>query len=265
MRRLPVRAVPLALATLVAVLGAGCSHQPPQPRHAESPPPSLTAPYAASASAGESVYRLDSDESAVWVLVDKTGPLAAAGHRHVITAGKLHGFALVHSTTSAHGQVRFPVAALSVDPPAAMARFHVDEKFSAEDRAGTRRHMLGASVLDARVYPQVWLKVRLADARPGKDRPLHVTVHLHGVTRTFDTDALLVHGPDESGWRISGQFALKQTAFGITPYSVALGALRVKNAIHIHYRLTFVPWHRLVSCRCQGRGEAPPHGLSHSR
>lgn len=200
------------------------------------------------------MYRLDPSASEVWILVDKAGPLASVGHRHVITAGALRGFALVAANGRSHADLRFPVAALSVDAPAAMARFHQDEKLSAGDRAGTRRHMLGDSVLDARRFPWIRLHVTVPHTAPGTGAALEVTIHLHGVTRTIEITGTLAR--DSGHWQVTGAFHISQSAFGITPYSVMLGALRVQDKLEIRYHLAFDSW------RPAEKGTQTPHAQS---
>ncbi len=238
------RAAGLALlnAGLIAGLGllGACASKPPAGRSKTvSAPPPLTAPYAAQARAGKSVYRLDNAKSKVWILVDKAGPLASFGHRHVIKVGHLLGFATVVSGDATHADVRFPVASLEVDRPKAMLRFGIDEKPSAADIKGTRNHMLGKSVLDADRYPWVSLKLSIAQTRAGSE-PIKAIIQLHGQQKTLSLNTTLAH--PAQAWTVTGGFSIKQTEFGITPYSVMLGALRVKDKIKIRYDLVFVPW-----------------------
>jgi len=199
----------------------------------------LTAPYAARARSGKSVYRLDDAESSVWILVDKAGPLASFGHKHVIEVGRLLGFASVNPGKSTRADVRFPVASLQVDRPAALKHFGIEEKLSDADRTGTRDHMLGKSVLDAQRYPWVNLRIDIADTRAGPV-PLKAAIRLHGEQHSLSLTATLAHPARK--WRVSGDFPIKQTLFGIRPYSVMLGSLRVKDTIEIRYDLVFVLW-----------------------
>ena len=227
------------LAGLSLLLGACASRTPSLPGKTITAPPPLTAPYAAQARAGKPVFRLDAVESNVWILVDKAGPLASFGHRHVIEVGHLQGFASVNPGAATRADVRFTVRSLEVDRPAALKRFGINEKISDADRKGTRNHMLGESVLDAERYPWVNLQINLARTRAGSE-PLKAILQLHGTQKTLSLTATLAH-PAQT-WRVAGGFSIRQTNFGITPYSIMLGALRVKDKIEIRYDLVFVPW-----------------------
>lgn len=223
----------------LCLLGACASHPPSQPQKAAAAPPPLTVPYAAQARAGKSVYRLDNAESSVWILVDKEGPLASFGHRHVIEVGHLEGFASVSPGAATRADVRFPVTSLEVDRPAALKHLDIGEKLSDADRKGTRKHMLGESVLDAKHYPWVNFRIDIADTRAGSV-PLKAAIRLHGEQHSLSLTAVLAHPARQ--WTVTGSFPIKQTRFGITPYSIMLGALRVKDQIEIRYDLVFVPW-----------------------
>jgi len=223
----------------LCLLGACASKPPAGPSKAVPAPPPLTAPYAAQARAGKSVYRLDSAKSSVWILVDKSGPLASFGHRHVIKVGRLQGFASVAPGAATHADVRFPVASLEVDAPGDLKHFGVDDSPSKADIKGTRNHMLGESVLDANRYPWVNLQISIARTRTGSE-PIKAIIQLHGQQKTLDLSTTLAH--PARAWKVTGGFSIKQTEFGITPYSVMLGALRVKDKIDIRYDLVFVSW-----------------------
>ncbi len=234
--------VTLVKAGLIAWLGllGACASKPPSgTSKAVSAPSPLTAPYAAQAKAGKSIYRLDRAKSNVWILVDKAGPLASFGHRHVIKVGRLEGFAAVAPDAATHADVRFPVASLEVDTPEALKRFGDDDIPSKADIKGTRAHMLGASVLDASRYPWVSLQISIAQTNAGSE-PVRATIRLHGQQKTLSLGTTLAH--PARAWKVKGGFSIKQTEFGITPYSIMLGALRVKNQIEIRYDLVFVPW-----------------------
>lgn len=228
-----------AIALCVALLGACAAHRPRQAVSAGAAPPPLTASYARQAKAGKTVYRLDGRRSSAWIFVDKAGPLAGFGHRHVIEVESPRGFAQVNVDGVTHAEVRFSASKLHVDPPAALARFDVKEHLSDKDRAGTRQHMLGSRVLDARRYPWIRLVVDVSHTRQGTVA-LKLHIVLHGKSKDLTVPASMSHtGKD---WMVKGQFSLEQSDFGITPYSIMLGALRVKNRIHIRYDLVFSPW-----------------------
>jgi polyisoprenoid-binding protein YceI len=184
------------------------------------------------------VYRLDAQASTVWILVGKTGPLAAFGHRHIISVGRLYGFVRLDTTGTGQADLRFPVAALVVDTAAAEKRYHHYSRPTAKDIAGTRAHMLGPGVLDSAHYPWVSLHIRTTIGETS--RVLTATITLHGTQRILEIANHFTHRG--SHLSAQGEFSIKQSNFNITPYAILLGALQVKDTIRIRYHLIFNAW-----------------------
>jgi len=220
----------LALSLLTAL--AGCSevreHHPPS---AEPVRPS-TGPVP-----GARKYALNPQASQILVYVYRTGRMARLGHNHLVSAGELEGELWLAAPFSASRlEVRIPLQGLVVDDPelrvAAGSAF--DTKPSAQDIESTRRNMLGAQVLDAAAYP--WVIVRGAPAGGGpSDLELDVEVDIRGQTRRLRLPVNLESAPDRV--LASGELRLRQSDFGITPYSVMMGALAVQDELRIVYRL----------------------------
>ncbi|MGH8271010.1 MAG: hypothetical protein ACRESG_01630 [Gammaproteobacteria bacterium] len=232
----------LCLAT-GALLLAACAARHPQTTPQTVPaPPHLTASYAAAAMHGVAVYRLDPDDSQVLVLVDKAGALADFGHIHVIAVGGLRGFARVARNRRGAVHLAFPLRALVVDPPAARSALGGEyaKTLSPEQRQGTRRNMLGASVLDAARYP--WVKLTIAAPVTGTTgtSALLARISMHGVGQNIRTTGR--YSVSTQWLLVAGDFKLRQSDFDIQPYSALLGALRVADEIEIRYHLAFKRW-----------------------
>ncbi|MGH8128833.1 MAG: YceI family protein [Gammaproteobacteria bacterium] len=216
---------------------AACAGHERKPPPLVTAAPTLTASYAAAARAGASVYRLNAGASTVHVLVDKAGLFSGVGHRHVVTVAGLRGFARLDSNGAGHADLSFPVAALVPDPVAAQKIYPHYSMPSAEDIAGTRAHMLGP-VLDSKRYP--WVTLHIQGRIDGASPVLLAAITLHGIRHKLKIGGKFTrHGSDLTA---QGEFSIKQSAFGITPYSVMLGALRVKDTLQIRYHLVFNAW-----------------------
>lgn len=238
----PIRRLVIGTELAAAVLAGCAAPQRPQPVPAV-PPPALTAPYAAAVAQGAAVYQLDPAASQVFVLVGKAGALAEFGHVHVIVVDALRGFARVAGNQGGRADLAFPLRSLVVDPPAARSALggeYAAVSLSQDQRRGTRRHMLGASVLDAMHYP--WVKLTIAAPVAGTIgmSALLARISMHGVTKSIRTTAR--YRISAKRLLIAGTFGLRQSDFGIRPYSVLLGALRVKDEIEIRYHLAFKRW-----------------------
>lgn len=221
---------------------AGCAGRRPAPAAstATPAPEALTPAYAAAAASGERVYRLDRSASRVLVLVGKTGPLAGAGHDHVIVVGDLAGFARL-GPRGGRANLEFPVRSLIVDPPDARSALGgaYAEPLDAGSRSGTREHMLSKSSLDAADYPRVALAIASPAPRTGST-PFKVSLTLHGTTREFTTRGHASQADDSL--LADGTFYFLQSDYGIQPYSVLFGALRIKDRLEIRYHLAFERW-----------------------
>jgi len=176
------------------------------------------------------------------VLVYRAGPLAAMGHDHVVGCHCLTGTVyLPRDPLRASFNVRIAVGQLTVDDPKLRAAEHSADfppDVPGSARRGTRKHMLGAALLNAAKYADITLRSQGLRRSPGGKpgdvlaqvavRVLggwhSVTVPIHYVIRTGEIVA-------------TGSFPLKQTDIGLTPYSAFARALRVKDDMKIRIRL----------------------------
>ena len=220
-----------------ALLLGGCAGAPPlsgPAAGAAKPPPPLPERDA-------TVYRVDRSESQIRIRVYRAGPLADVGHNHVITSSDIHGCIYLHHRLADSGfRLTIPVTGLNVDPPAARAQEGkgFEGRLDKADRRGTRKHMLGASVLDAAKYPVITLR-SIAVAGPPWYPRITVRVTLHGHSRDYVVPTAIAR----NGQRLvaTGGLQLQQTRFGIRPYSVLGGGLRVANRIDVAFHLVAVP------------------------
>jgi len=163
--------------------------------------------------------------------------MALLGHNHVVAVRQLSGDVVV-AADLAHSrwQLQFPVAALSVDEPQLRAASGEDFQTRLDDVAiaGTREHMLGAALLDATHFPLIHLQSEQIHAGDdGLRLATRIVVRDHATL--VDVPVALQRSADEL--IASGEFELTHSELGLTPYSVALGALRVADRIHVRYRL----------------------------
>jgi hypothetical protein len=227
---------------LCAVLAAaatclsGCRTAPPGAR------PGAAAATTSGAASGAAVsgtqYTIDPQRSQVLVLVYRDGTMAHLGHNHVIAVRELHGSVVLASDrTQSSFQIDFPVEAMSVDEPALRAAEGADFQSTLDEAAiaGTRDHMLGESLLNSRQFAQIHLQSeRILDN--GGNLSALTTIVVRTTTAHAQIPLTLQTSGDEL--RVSGEFDLTHAQLGLTPYSVALGALRVAERIHIRYRLS---------------------------
>lgn len=187
----------VALATL-----AGCGSAPP------------AAPAAAETSG-----------NALRILVFRGGAAARLGHNHVLSAADLRV-----DWPDAGPVLRFRLDALAVDPPALRERLGPAFASAVDDgdRAGTRTNLLKA--LDGAAHPEVVVRT-VQQVGEGPRRAVEAEISLHGVTRRQWFVAEL------DGRRARGEVVIRQSDFGIQPFTVLGGLLAVQDALVVQFEL----------------------------
>lgn len=226
-------------ALLVTLLGllAACTAPPTTRAPPAAAPPA--APRAAPAPAPAArLYRIDPASSDVRIFVTRAGPLAKLGHDHVIDAHALSGWARYSgSLDQASFALEVPVAALSVDDARLRSEAGGDfaEPLGEAARNGTRENMLSPALLDAARYPAIVLRsVTVAGAWPHLDAVVDVELAGHASRQqlAFDVSA------SARELHAHGELELKQSALGLTPFSLLLGALRVEDVVLVRFDVT---------------------------
>ncbi len=167
----------------------------------------------------------DSHGDELRVFVYRGGAAARLGHNHVLRAGDLR------VTWAAAGpELRFRLDALAIDPPALRER--QGEGFTSavddEARAGTRANLLKA--LDAAAHPEVVVRT-VQQVGEGGRRAVEAEITLHGVTRRQWFVA------EVAGRRAQGELVVRQSEFGIQPFTVLGGLLAVQDALVVQFEL----------------------------
>lgn len=195
----------------------------------KTPPPIATQ--------GATHYRVDTQRSELRILVYRAGPLARLGHNHVIAATQISGDIYVQSPLSASGFVlQVPLDGLRVDPPALRREEGPDFESQPSEQAvaGTREHMLGPDCLDAERYPEIRIR-SVSITGPDWQPDVTLQITLHGATRELTVPVAFDRSADTV--RVVGGFSLRQSEFGITPYSVLGGGLRVQDTLRLRFRI----------------------------
>jgi polyisoprenoid-binding protein YceI len=198
---------------------------------------SQSAGTAATIRAGTRTLQVDPERTVVTVLVRRAGPLARLGHDHVITSADEAGSVWLGNTPADSSfELTLPVDRLEVDLPAARAAAGLEFAAPVPDdaRAGTRQNMLRAEVLDGQHFPAITL--RSSAASGAWSQPIvRVAVTLKGVEREQEIPVIVERAAD--GLTARGELRLNQTDFGITPFSVAGGAIRVADTLEIRFEI----------------------------
>jgi polyisoprenoid-binding protein YceI len=181
-------------------------------------------------------FTVDPQASEIRLLVYRDGPLARFGHNHVIV-GHVQGEILAGDTALASGfRLEIPVNSFVLDPPA--ARAEEGEDFIAEvsdpARRATRENMLGKDGLDEVQHPLIRI-ASISLIGPGWNPLVTARVTLRGATRDLRFPAAVFRQGDTL--TVVANFRIRQTEFGIAPFSALNGGLLTRDAIEIRIRL----------------------------
>lgn len=177
------------------------------------------------------VLRIGAD-ALIAVTVRRGGALARLGHDHVVAARRIEGFAAPAVNLAV---LRFRLADMTVDDTALREQAGLTTQPSAGAIAGTRHNML-TKVLDAERFPVVDVRVRRGATAA---EPVQADITLHGVTRRVAVPTTVAATP--GGFLATGTLTLKQTDFGIEPFSVMAGAMAVKDEMELRFAIPAGP------------------------
>jgi polyisoprenoid-binding protein YceI len=225
----------IALATACSLLLAGCPRagRPPADTTPAPVPFELRGPLPADAR----LFQVVPEQSLVMILVYRAGALSKAGHNHVVASHELTGeVAFARDIAECAFAVRMPVASLTVDEPELRRAAGADFAAQIPDtaREGTRRNMLGSAVLDAEQFPLVALRSQNIVSAPGGALAT-LLVRVRDQSSTFSVPMHF----EQKGRELlaDGEFAVRQTDLGLTPFTALLGALQVQDEIRVRFRI----------------------------
>ena len=237
-------------AVLLSTILAGCAPLLREPAPAPAVPPAdfPEGYYREALGQGKPVFRVDPRESLVVIEVRRAGSLARLGHDHVVASHEVGGYV---APDEGRADLYVALGRLSVDEAALRTEAGFDTQPAESDIDGTRANMLG-KVLEAEKFPFALIRVSGAGTRQG-EVTLSVAITLHGITRTLQAPARI--DADSGGMSVTGRLSFEQTDFGITPYSLLGGAIAVKNAVELRFRIRA---RRLAAAGDETRGATPP-------
>ncbi len=214
-----------SVGVLVLVLG-GCG----APKLRQAAPPVSAGAVPTRESPPGRVYRVDENQSEIRVLVYRAGALARFGHNHVLVNRAVRGSVSVADASTF--SLTVPVAGFVVDD--AQARREEGLDFAAEvpddARTGTLHNMQSTAVLDADEFPVILVSgVEVA--------PSHAAVAFSVAGHESKIEVPFALQIESGQLAATGTLELRQSALGLTPYSLMLGALQVQDAMTIKFKI----------------------------
>ena len=237
----------LLLPALSLAMLSGCPSPPRAPPPLPPAAPGAAPPAVAPVPAPHvgTPYQILPQSSLLTVLVYRGGTLASAGHNHVIASHDLSGAVYIPSAVMQSSfEVHVPVGTLTVDEAELRAQQPAAEfppDVSESAKQGTRRNMLGEALLDAQRNPEIVLQslqLEPAGSTAANSGAVlaHVQSSVRGQLRTF-TVPVRYRLEEKGTLEISGEFPLRQSELGLTPFSAMLGALQVQDEMRVNFHI----------------------------
>ncbi|MFW5927127.1 MAG: YceI family protein [Wenzhouxiangella sp.] len=180
-------------------------------------------------------YVVLSHQSEARIIAYPAGSLARAGHPHVIGGAVIDGEIVVAEDFRDSGlRLSLDVSALDLDRP----EWRSDEGFEPEMPESaiqdTRSNMLSDEQLDAESHPRILIE-SLGLTGPHWQPDVEVRITLAGTARELTVPVALRFNDHEL--EATGRFVIRQSDFGIEPFSAAGGNLRVADEVLVRFRV----------------------------
>ena len=182
--------------------------------------------------------------SRVFIFVDKTG----LGHQHAVE-GQLASGQLILGGEKEAGRLVFNMVSFDADTRRARQYLGLSGDTDEGTRKQVNNNMKGREVLDTTKYPQAVLEIESAlptgklNTEGAPEYEIAGRFTLHGTSKPI---RFLAYAHQAKGWiHLRGDFGIKQSTFGIKPYSKAFGAVGVTDALQIYGDLWVAPNDRI--------------------
>jgi hypothetical protein len=189
------------------------------------------------------IFSLNPKLSSIKIYAFRGGAAPTAGHNHVLSSPEFTGFVYLpnEGTSNARFDLEFRLDQLEIDNPD--NRLNLGDAFASMPSLGaikhTRDHMLGEDNLQAGHFPFVHIhSVHVAGEIP--KLAIEVLFELHGQEQKMLIPLNVEISPDHLSAK--GAFVIRQSDFGIKPYSVLGGFLAVQNEVLIEFSLVGTQW-----------------------
>ena len=181
-------------------------------------------------------FTLDRSQSHLYVVTHRAGALGFLGHEHAILATEWSADLCFDPAAPASSPVRaettVPTKALRIDTDEARRLAGLGKGPGPDDVKTLQEKMLAPGNLAADAHPTVRLKATSVTRGNGGKAEVQGSFALRGVTDSVRFPVTIEQ--KGGGVRLSGQFRLQQSTFGIKPESVA-GVVNVADAVDVHF------------------------------
>jgi polyisoprenoid-binding protein YceI len=139
-------------------------------------------------------------------------------------------------------EVHLPVIELTIDEAALREGEHSEEfppDIPDSAKEGTRKNMLSGALLDGEHYPEILLQSGGLEQAPAGSGAATWVAHIQVTVRDRTSTVVVPVHFEQQGDAIdlSGEFPLKQSDLGLTPFTALLGALQVVDEMKVRFHI----------------------------
>jgi polyisoprenoid-binding protein YceI len=223
---------------LTGLLLGGCATQQDISPQQKAPTDFPTGIYTGSASA--SIYKVDSPASRILITVRRGGLMASLGHDHIIASHDLQGYIFLDrddpQNSSCRAEFYTQLANLEVDNIHLRAEAGLLTTPTAKDIAGTTSNMLKS--IEVENFP--FAQLHSSDCRRAlSGEQSEVLLTIHGVSRK-QAIAVNIDEVSDNKLIVSGEFSILQSDFGIQPFSIMNGLIKVEDRLELEFKIIAV-------------------------
>ena len=171
----------------------------------------------------QATWTFDAADGDLHIITGTAGPAARMGHRLTI--------AMKSWRANVQWQGKQPSAVevtVSVDSLAVLGGEGGVTPLTPPERIVARANALKS--LDAKKFPEIRFTSEQISATSGSYR-LEGTLEIHGTSRPQTVDVTA----DENGSRYAAEVTLRQSDFGVKPYSLMMGTLKVADEVVVRF------------------------------
>jgi polyisoprenoid-binding protein YceI len=181
------------------------------------------------------VFEVASTSSDLRIVAYPDGALARFGHPHVIGGQVISGQVVLSEPFHTSGlSLSIDVTKLEVDHPDWRRDEGFDPQLSESAIDGTLENLRSVRVLNVEQYPNMRIE-STGISGPSWQPDIGLRITLVGQARELTVPVALVIDDDQL--TATGQMLLRQSDFGIEPFSAAGGSLQVADEILVRFRI----------------------------
>lgn len=193
--------------------------------------------FAGSADAAPATAQLSGKKSSLVALVYKDGAASALAHDHVIRSTNSSGEATWDTSDASACKLSVTIKSKSLvnDEPNTRRQYGLEGDLEEDARNEVGQHMRDKGQLDVANYPNITFVSTKVTSNGGEKYTIEGDFTLHGVTKRISFPATVKI--KDNVLVGDAAFDIKQTDYGIEPYSAFLGAVKNKNVVSLKLHL----------------------------